>query len=144
MGPEDDCYVDEDMEPDPELNRVTNAIIGAAIEVHKHLGAGQLESAYEEAMAIEMRLRGIPFQRRLDVELLYKGHPVGKGRLDFLVEGSVVLDLKAVDQLAPVHTSQMISYLSITGHQLGLIINCNVAALRLGIKRIAGRRGPRR
>jgi hypothetical protein len=69
---EDDhgCFVDEEMEPDPKLNRITNAIIGAAIEVHKHLGAGQLESAYEEAMAIEMTLRGIHFQRQLDIELV--------------------------------------------------------------------------
>jgi GxxExxY protein len=90
-------------------------------------------------MAIEMTLSRIPFQRQLDIELMYKGHCVGKGRLDFLVEGAVVLDLKAVEQLAPVHTAQMISYLSITGHPLALLINFNVPALRHGIKRIAGR-----
>src|SRR5688500_585096 len=119
MGAEEECFVDEELEPDPELNRVTNLIIGAAIEVHRELGPGQLESAYEEAMAIEMTLRGIGFQRQLDVELLYKGHVVGKGRLDFLVEGLVILDLKAVERISPVHTSQMISYLSMTGHPLG-------------------------
>jgi GxxExxY protein len=75
---------------------------------------------------------------------LYKGRPVGSGRLDFLVEESVVLDLKAVSQLAPVHTAQMISYLSITGYPLGLILNFNVPALRHGIKRIAGRSGSTR
>jgi GxxExxY protein len=136
----EELIVDEEMEPDPALNRITNAIIGAAIEVHRALGAGHLESAYEEAMAIEMDFRGIVFQRQLDIELIYRGRCVGKGRLDFLVEGAVVLDLKSVQQLAPVHSSQMISYLSITGHPLGLIINFNVPALRHGIKRIAGRR----
>jgi len=89
-------------------------------------------------MAIEMTLRGIQFQQQLDIDLLYKGHRVGRGRLDFLVEGVIILDLKAVEQLAPVHTKQMISYLSITGHPLALMINFNVPALRHGIKRIAG------
>ena len=143
-GDDAECFVDEEMEPDPELNRITNGIIGAAIEVHRELGPGQLESAYEEAMAYEMGLRGIRFERQLEIELLYKGHPVGKGRLDFLVEGQVVLDLKSVQQLAPIHTSQMVSYLSMTGYPLGLIINFNVPALRHGIKRIAGRARPRR
>ena len=136
------CYVDEEMEPDPALNRVTNAIIGAGIEVHRTLGPGHLESAYEEAMAVEMGLRGIRFRRQVDVELVYKGQPVGRARLDFLVEETVVLDLKAVEQIAPVHAAQMISYLSITGHPLGLIINFNVPALRHGIRRIAARRRP--
>jgi GxxExxY protein len=132
--------VDEEMEPDPALNRITNAIIGAAIEVHRMLGPGHLESAYEEAMAIEMTLRSIPFRRQVEIELLYKGRPVGKSRLDFVVEELVVLELKAVEQFAPIHSAQMISYLCVTGHPLGLIINFQVPALRHGIKRIAGRR----
>jgi GxxExxY protein len=134
-----DCFVDEEMEPDPALNRITNAIIGAAIEVHRHLGPGHLEHAYEQALALELTLRRIPFQRQLDVQLTYKGQVVGKGRLDFLVDGKVIVDLKAVEQIASVHTTQMVSYLAITGHPLGLIINFNVPALRHGIKRIAGR-----
>ena len=141
---DEEVFVDEEMEPDPELNRITNGIIGAAIEVHRELGPGQLESAYEEAMADEMSLRGIRFQRQFEIELLYKGQLVGKGRLDFLVEGKVILDLKSVPQLAPIHTSQMVSYLSITGYPLGLVLNFNVPALRHGIKRIAGRPRPRR
>ena len=136
---DEECFIDEEMEPDPALNRITNAIIGAAIEVHRALGPGHLESAYEQAMDVEMTLRGIPFRRQVDIQLLYKGHEVGRARLDFLVEESVVLDLKAVERLAPVHEAQMISYLSITGHRLGLIINFNVPALRHGIKRIARR-----
>jgi GxxExxY protein len=142
MAEEHECFVDEDLEPNPELNRITNAIIGAAIEVHRIVGPGQLEAAYEEAMAIEMNLRQISFKRQLDIDLIYKGHTIGKGRLDFLVEGLVVLDLQAVERLAPVHTAQMISYLTITGHQLALLINFNVPALRHGIKRIAGRPRP--
>jgi GxxExxY protein len=138
------CFVDEDDEPNPELNRITNAIIGAAVEVHRHLGAGHLESAYEEAMGLEMTARGIPYRRQVHVELTYKGHVVGKGWLDFLVEEQVVLELKAIENVTGAHTSQMISYLAITGHRLGLIINFNVAALRQGIKRIAGRPAPRR
>ena len=136
---ENEWFVDEEMEPDPRLNRITNLIIGAAIEVHRMLGPGHLEAVYQLAMEIELELRGIAFQRQLDIELAYKGQPLGVSRLDFLVEGVVVVDLKSVEQLAPVHTAQMISYLSITGHPLGLLINFNVPALRQGIKRIAGR-----
>jgi GxxExxY protein len=139
-GVDDDFYVDEEMEPDPRLNQMTNAIIGAAIEVHRALGPGHAESVYQKAMEIELEHRGIAFQRQVDIELTYRGQPVGLSRLDLLVEGTVIVDLKAVDQLAPVHSAQLISYLSITGHPLGLLINFNVAALRQGIKRIAGRR----
>jgi GxxExxY protein len=139
MAERDECFVDEDSEPHPELNRITNAVIGAAIEVHRIVGPGQLKSAYEEAMAIEMALRQIPFERQLDIDLMYKGHKIGRGRLDFLVEGRVVVDLKAIERLAAVHTAQMISYLGMTGHPLALLINFNVAALRQGIKRVAGR-----
>jgi GxxExxY protein len=120
------------------LNRITNVVIGAAIEVHRIVGLGQLEPAYEEAMAIEMTLRQIPFDRQLDIDLMYKGYKIGKGRLDFLVEGRNVLDLKAVERLSLVHTAQMISYLGMRHHPLGVIINFDVPALRLGIKRIAG------
>jgi GxxExxY protein len=137
------CFVDEETEPDPSLNRITNAVIGAAIEVHRTLGPGHLETAYEEAMAIEMTLRGISFRKQVDIDLVYKGHPVGKSRLDFLVEEMVILELKAVEQFAPIHSAQMISYLTITGYRLGLLINFHVPALRHGIKRIAGRRRAR-
>ena len=85
-------------------------------------------------------LRQIPFRRQVDVEIHYKGYELGKTRLDFLVEEAVVVEIKAVEQLASIHTAQVISYLSITGHPLGLLINFNVPALRHGIKRYAGRR----
>jgi GxxExxY protein len=129
--------VDFEDEPDPTLNRWTNAVIGAAIEVHSRLGPGHLESAYCNAMAIEMKARGIPFAREVNVDLFYKGESVGKGRLDFLTGGSVIVEIKAVDALSPIHSAQVISYLKITGHRLALVINFNVRSLREGLKRIA-------
>jgi GxxExxY protein len=125
------------MEPDPELNRITNAIIGAAIEVHRMLGPGHLEAAYEEALAIEFRLRAIPFERQHPIELVYKGQVVGKGRLDFLVFDKVIVDLKSVEGITSVHTAKMISYLRITGHKLALLLNFNVKRLVDGIRRVA-------
>ena len=132
-----ELHVDFEDEPDETLNKWTNAIIGAAMEVHTRLGPGHLESAYCNAMAIEMRLRHTPYEREVPVRLLYKGEVVGEGRIDFFVAGCVVLELKAVDAFAPIHTAQVISYLKITGHRLALMINFNVRSLKDGIKRIA-------
>ena len=134
---ENDAYVDEEMEPDPELNRLTNAIIGAAIEVHTHLKPGLLESLYEEALAIEFRRRGIAFERQVVVPVYYKDELIGKHRLDFVIAGKVIVDLKTVEELARIHTAQMICYLRITKCRLGLIINFNVRALKDGIIRVA-------
>jgi len=134
---ETDLHLDFEDEPDPKLNRWTNAAIGAAIEVHTRLGPGHLESAYCNAMAIELRLRDIPFEREVPVRLTYKGERVGEGKLDFLVAACVVLEIKAVEALAPIHTAQVISYLKITGHRLALIINFNVRSLKEGLKRVA-------
>jgi GxxExxY protein len=133
----DEAYVDEEMEPDPELNRITNAIIGAAMEVHTQLKPGLTEALYENALAIEFKRRHIRFERQLRVPVYYKGELIGRQRLDFLVEGKVVLDLKTVDELANVHSAQMICYLKITHCKLGLIINFKVRALKNGIRRIA-------
>jgi GxxExxY protein len=132
-----ETHLDEEMEPDPELNRLTNAIIGAAIEVHKQLGAGLAESLYENALAIEFRRRNVPFVRQLIVPVTYKGEPIGETRLDFLVADRVVLELKAIDSIAPVHRSQMLCYLKITKHKLGILINFNVPVLKDGIRRYA-------
>ena len=134
---DDDREIDDEMEPDPELNRITNAIIGAAIAVHKELGPGHLESAYQRAMELEFEHRSISYQRQLPVTLMYRGEVVGEGRLDFLVEGKVVVDLKAIDLIASVFVTQMVSYLKMTKLKLGLIINFNVAVLTKGIRRIA-------
>lgn len=126
----------ERREPAPELNRLTQQVIGAAIEVHRHLGPGLLESVYEEALCVELALRDIPFERQPAVALVYKGHRVGQGRLDLLIDGQLIVELKAVEALNEVHKAQMISYLKTTGRTLGLLINLNVPVLRNGIKRI--------
>lgn len=123
-------------EPSAELDRLAHAVIGAAIEVHRHLGPGYLESVYEEALAIECGLRAIPFERQKAVAVNYKGNAVGEGRIDLLVGRRAIVELKAVDALAPIHTAQVLSYLKATGLTLGLLINFNVAVLKDGIKRI--------
>mgnify|MGYP006295989503 CR=1 FL=1 len=120
-----------------ELNALSHAVIGAAIEVHKALGPGLLEGLYEEAMAIEFEQRGIAHERQKKVPLQYKGRTIGDGRLDFLVDQRVVVELKAVDEIHPVHTAQTISYLKAAGYPLALLINFNVAVLHQGVKRFA-------
>ena len=124
------------MQPSREIDTFAHAVIGAAIEVHRHLGAGFLESVYEEALAFEMAERDIPFVRQPEVQLTYKGHRVGVGRLDFLVGGGLILELKAVESLNPIHHAQALNYLRATGHPLALLINFNVTVLKDGIKRI--------
>lgn len=123
-------------ELDPSLNELANRVIGAAIEVHRALGPGFLEGVYESALAIEFGLRGIPFVRQPIVEVGYKGEAVGEGRLDFLVDGRLIVELKATDGLSALYTAQVLSYLRTTGHQLGLLLNFNEARLRDGIRRI--------
>jgi GxxExxY protein len=118
------------------LNRLSHEIIGAAIEVHRSLGPGYLESVYEEALCVELELRRIPFVRQLDIAVAYKGHAVGAGRIDILVDHAVIVELKAVEALAPIHQAQILSYLKSTGYQLGLLINFNVTILRDGVTRI--------
>jgi GxxExxY protein len=130
-------YVDEEMEPNPDLNRITNAIIGAAIAVHRVLGPGHLEIIYSRALEIEFKHRGIPFEREFPITLSYRGQVVGTGRLDFLVEGKVIVDLKSIEAIGPVQRAQMLTYLRITGQKLGIILNFNVAKLVDGIRRIA-------
>jgi GxxExxY protein len=129
-------FVDEEMEPDPELKRVTNLVIGAAIAVHKELGPGHAESAYQKALGIEFDARGIPYTPQHPFMLTYRGHVVGEGFLDFLVEG-VVVEIKSVETLAPAHTAQVIGYLRATGLKLALLINFNVKLLKDGVKRIS-------
>lgn len=132
-------YEDEDppyAEPDPELNRISSAIIGAAIEVHRRLGPGLDESLYENAMSIELRLRNISFVKQIVVGVEYKGEMIGEKRLDLIIEGCIVVELKAVERLAPIHKAQLLTYLKITGKKLGLLINFNEFVLKDGIKRV--------
>jgi GxxExxY protein len=123
-------------EPSEELDRLAYAVIGAAIEVHRVLGPGFLESVYEEALCVELQLRRIPFRQQSVVAVNYKGQLVGEGRLDLLVSNTLIVELKAVENLAPIHSAQLLSYLKMTAHPLGLLINFNVPILREGIKRI--------
>jgi GxxExxY protein len=115
---------------------LTEQIIGAAIEVHKQLGPGLLESAYEECLCHELHLREIPFRRQVPVPVTYKGVNLDCGyRLDLLVDETVIVESKCVDQLNSVHEAQLITYLRLTGKRVGLIINFNVAVLSRGIMR---------
>jgi GxxExxY protein len=121
---------------EPELDRLSYEVIGAAIEVHRALGPGYLESIYEEAMCVELKLRGIAYERQLPVRIAYKGVSIGEHRLDLLIEGKLIVELKTVESLASIHSAQAISYLKATGHHLALIINFNSTVLKEGIKRI--------
>ncbi|MGA3244684.1 MAG: GxxExxY protein [Bacteroidota bacterium] len=123
-------------EPDEELDQLARDVIGAAIEVHRVLGPGFLESMYEEALSIELKLRGIPFKRQVSLGVEYKGERVGEGKMDLLVKDALIVELKTVDSLAPIHKAQAISYLKATGYKLALLINFNVPVLKDGIKRI--------
>ena len=115
----------------------TASIIGAAIEVHRTIGPGLLESAYEECLAQEMKIRGLNFQRQAPLPVVYKGTALDCGyRLDFVVEKAVVLELKSVGAIAPVHEAQLLTYLKLGGWTVGLLMNFNVPVLRNGIKRV--------
>ncbi len=123
-------------EPSEELDFFAHGVIGVAIEVHRLLGPGSLESVYEEALAIEMNLREIPFTRQVVVGVNYKNNIVGKGKLDFLIGGQLIVELKAVEIVAPIHSAQLLSYVKTTGRHLGLLINFNTPILKSGMKRI--------
>jgi GxxExxY protein len=119
-----------------QLNRITGEVISAAIEVHRQLGPGLLESSYRECLCRELLLRGIPFEREKPLPLEYKDIHLGYGyRLDLLVAGSVVVEVKAIEALAPIHEAQLLTYLRIGAGRLGLLINFNVAVLKNGIRR---------
>ena len=120
-----------------KINSVTEKIIGAAIAVHRHLGPGLLESAYEECLCKELDLNGINFKRQLPLPVEYKGVKLDCGyRLDLLVENAVVIECKSVESLAPIHDAQMLTYLKLGNWQVGLLINFNVVILKDGIRRI--------
>jgi GxxExxY protein len=112
-------------EPEDEVDRLAHAVIGAAIEVHRLLGPGYLEAVYQKAMEVELRLRDIPFTPQSPVDVAYKGCSVGQGFIDVFVADCLVVEFKAVDNLAPIHKAQVISYLKATGCRLGLLINFN-------------------
>ncbi len=115
---------------------LSHAVIGAAIEVHKILGPGLLEAVYEECLCYELTLRGIPYQRQVPLPVVYKDAQLDCNyRMDLLIEETVVLELKAIDHVLPVHEAQLMTYLRLSGKPLGLLINFNVPALKMGITR---------
>jgi GxxExxY protein len=120
-----------------DKDELTEKIIGAAIEVHRILGPGLLESIYEEALAIELALRSIPFRRQVEIDVQYKGHTIKGQRLDLLVEGQVVVELKSVTNLPEVAMAQVLSYLKAAGLKRGLLINFGNPRLIDGVKRLS-------
>ncbi|HLK32790.1 MAG TPA: GxxExxY protein [Terriglobales bacterium] len=118
------------------LEDLTQEIIGAAIEVHRELGPGLLESACEECLCHELHLRGLSFQRQVPLPVEYKGLKLDCGyRLDVVVEDAVILELKSVERVLPIHEAQLLTYLKLTGKRVGFVINFNVPVLRNGIVR---------
>lgn len=115
---------------------ITEKVLGAAIEVHKHLGPGLLESTYEACLCHELEIRGLSFQRQLQLPLDYKGLRVDAAfRLDLVVEGKIIVELKSQDGVLPVHETQLMTYLKLAGIRVGLLLNFNVAAMKDGIIR---------
>ncbi len=120
-----------------DINKTTESIIGAAIEVHRHLGPGLLESAYEECLCEELSLRNIPFKRQVALPVIYKSRKLDAGyRIDLLVNDEVVVELKVVEAILPIHEAQTLTYMRLGGWQIGLILNFNVTVLKNGIKRL--------
>ena len=120
-----------------DLDRLSKEVIGAAIEVHRVLGPGLLESAYEESLAWELTNRGVKVERQVAIPVRYKELRIEDGyRIDMLVNKELILELKSVDSFQPVHTAQMLTYLKMTGCKLGLLLNFKVDVMRKGIKRV--------
>ncbi|MFH0937910.1 MAG: GxxExxY protein [Planctomycetota bacterium] len=120
-----------------ELNNISGQIVDAAMKVHSALGAGLLESAYEACLVYELRKRRLPVEQQVVLPVVYDGQRIDLGyRIDLLVEGAVIVELKAVEKLAPIHEAQLLSYLKLSSKKLGLLINFNVLHLKDGIKRM--------
>ena len=124
-------------QPVAEQDPLTHRIIGAAMSVHSELGPGLLESVYLNALCVEPDEQGIRYRAEQPVDVIYRGRHVSHLYADIIVEGKVIIELKSVEKLAPIHTAQLITYLKSTGVRTGLLINSNVRHLRDGIKRLA-------
>jgi GxxExxY protein len=125
------------MEEKDRLDQISRRIIGAAIEVHRHLGPGLLESAYETCLAHELRERGFKIEQQKPLLVVYKDVQMDCGyRMDLVVEDSVIVEIKAIDQLAPIHDAQLLSFPRLSGKNVGLLINFHVRLLKNGVKRI--------
>jgi GxxExxY protein len=120
-----------------DINELSSQVIGAAIEVHRHLGPGLLESTYEQCMCRELSLRGVPFECQLELPMRYKDVQLDCGyRIDIRVADALILEIKSVDELAPTHTAQLLTYLKLTGLHPGLLLNFNVRMMKDGIRRV--------
>jgi len=120
----------------PDLNTLTEQVIGLAIEVHRTLGPGLLESVYESALANELTSAGLHFERQKALPVIYKGTTIGEFRSDLIVENALLLELKSVDRHEPLFEAQVLTYLKLSGLQLGLLLNFNTRLLKDGIKRL--------
>jgi GxxExxY protein len=120
----------------PDVEDVMTRVIGACIEVHRHLGPGFLESIYHRAVCVELRERQMQFDEEKAVKVVYKGHVLHGSRIDLIVESKLVLEIKAVSQLEEIHGSQVVSYLRATGLRAGLLANFNAVVMKAGIRRI--------
>ena len=119
------------------INSITESIISAAIAVHRELGPGLLESAYESCLVYELLQQGLTVERQKALPVTYRGVKIDCGyRIDLLVEDAVIVELKAVERIDPIHEAQLLSYLKLSGYQIGLLINFNVRMLKQGIKRL--------
>jgi len=127
------------IEPIPEnINKITQSILGAAYEVHTVLGPGLLESIYETCLAYELRQRGHLVEKQVILPVIYKGIHMDAGlRMDLIVDSCVIIEIKVVDTLLPIHEAQLLTYLKLTGYRVGLLMNFNSCHLKDGIKRIA-------
>lgn len=122
------------------VNSLTESIIGCAIEVHRAIGPGLLESAYEECLCYELAQNGLSFQRQVPLPVIYKGVKLDCGyKLDIIVENAVIIELKAVDRIIAIHEAQLLSYLRMLDLRVGLILNFHSSVLKDGIKRIVNR-----
>jgi GxxExxY protein len=120
-----------------DLNKITEKIIGCGIEVHKKLGPGLLESVYQQCLAYELKLNNIAFETEVQIPVYYKGMFMDQGfRADFVVEQEIIVEIKAVEYVLPIHEAQVLTYLKLTGKKLGLILNYNVPLLKDGITRL--------
>jgi len=120
-----------------DTNNITGQVIGGAVEVHKTMGPGLLESIYEECLCVELGKRNIPFERQKEINIEYKRVKLeSKYRIDLIVSKMVIVELKTIAELAPIHDAQILSYLKLTGLKVGLLINFNVPVLKEGIKRL--------
>jgi GxxExxY protein len=115
---------------------LTERIIGCALEVHRRLGPGLLENVYESALCIELKVNRLAFTRQVGIPLYYRGELIAEHRPDLIVEGQVIVEVKSVERLAPIHWAQVLTYLRATGLQVGLLLNFNSPTLRAGTRRV--------